>query len=80
MEKGNSLAVQWLGLGAFTAGSPGLIPGQETKIPQSALAQTKKLKQDFLGCPVIKNLPANAGDRDSVPLGKIPRASGQLSL
>ena len=44
MEKGNFLAVQWLGLSAFTAGSPGLIPGQETKIPQAALAQTKKIK------------------------------------
>ena len=44
MEKGNFLAAQWLGLSAFTAGSPGLIPGQETKIPQAALAQTKKIK------------------------------------
>ena len=30
---GTSLAVQWLGLGAFTAGAPGLIPGRGTKIP-----------------------------------------------
>ena len=30
---GNSLAVQWLGLGALTAGAPGSIPGWETKIP-----------------------------------------------
>ena len=32
---GNSLEVQWLGLGAFTAGALGLIPGQGTKIPQA---------------------------------------------
>ena len=34
-HKGNSLAVQWLGLGAFTAGGPGSIPGQGTKISQA---------------------------------------------
>ena len=32
---GNSLAVQWLGLCASTAGDMGLIPGQGTKILQS---------------------------------------------
>ena len=32
---GNSLAVQWLVLCASTAGSMGLIPDQETKIPQA---------------------------------------------
>ena len=30
----NSLAVQWLGLCAFTAEGPGLIPGWGIKIPQ----------------------------------------------
>ena len=35
-KKGNSLAVQWLGLGAFTAQGPVSIPGQGTKIPQAA--------------------------------------------
>ena len=33
---GNSLAVQWLGLGASTAGGPSSIPGQGTKILQAA--------------------------------------------
>ena len=33
---GNSLAVQWLGPGAFTAEDLGSIPGQGTKIPQAA--------------------------------------------
>ena len=31
--KGTSLAVQWLGLHASTAGGIGLIPGRGTKIP-----------------------------------------------
>ena len=32
---GNSLAVQWLGLCASTAGGPSSIPGRGTKIPQA---------------------------------------------
>ena len=31
----NSLLVQWLGLGAFTAKDPGSIPSWRTKIPQA---------------------------------------------
>ena len=34
--RGNSLAVQWLGIGTLTAKSPGLIPGGGTKILQAA--------------------------------------------
>ena len=34
---GGSLAVQWLGLSAFTAEGPGSLAGQETKIPQTML-------------------------------------------
>ena len=41
---GNSLAVQWLGLHAFTAEGPGSISGQGTKIPQ-AVQQGKKKKK-----------------------------------
>ena len=40
------------------------------------------LGQDFAGGPVVKNLPANAGDT-SLILGlgtKIPHAAGQLNL
>ena len=33
---GNSLAVQWLGLGTFTARGPGSGPGPGTKTPQAA--------------------------------------------
>ena len=34
-KKGNSLTIQWLGLGAFTARGLGSIPGQRTKIPRA---------------------------------------------
>ena len=34
---------------------------------------------DVPGGPVVKNLPANAGDTDLIPWpGKIPHAAGQL--
>ena len=37
---------------------------------------------DFPGGPLVKNLPSNAGDMDSIPGQgtKIPHAAGQLSL
>ncbi len=35
LMKGTSLAVQWLGLCAFTAEGLGSIPGQGTKTPQA---------------------------------------------
>ena len=41
---GNSLAVQWLGLCAFTAEGPGSISGQGTKIPQ-AMQHSQKIKK-----------------------------------
>ena len=46
---GNSLEVQWLVLRAFTAEGPGSIPGQGTKIPQTArlLGQKKKKKKKW---------------------------------
>ena len=40
-NRGNSLAVQWLGLRASTSGGTGLIPGQGT----SCMAQPKKTKR-----------------------------------
>ena len=41
----------------------------------------KSLWMDFPGGPVVKNLPANAGDMGSIPglRTKIPHALGQLS-
>ena len=44
-ELGNSLAVQWLGLHAFTAEGPGSISGGGTKILQAVAGKKKK-------CPV----------------------------
>ena len=40
-----------------------------------------KVMSDFPGSPVVKNLPSNAGDTDSIPGQgtKIPHAVGQLS-
>ena len=35
---------QWLGLNAFTATGPGLIPGCETKIPQASQGGREKKK------------------------------------
>ena len=42
---GNSVAVQWLGLHAFTAEGAGSIPSQGTKIPQAAEHGQKKQKE-----------------------------------
>ena len=42
---GNSLAVQWLGLRAFTAEGPSSIPGRGTKILQVARRSKKKKKK-----------------------------------
>ena len=39
---GNSVAVQWSGLSAFTVKGPGLIPGQGTKISQATLVRPKE--------------------------------------
>ena len=41
----NSLAVQRLGLRAFTAEGPGSIPGRGTNIPQAAQCNQKNKKQ-----------------------------------
>ena len=43
-EGGDSLAVQWLGLHASTAGGMGLIPGRGTKIPQTVPHGQNKIK------------------------------------
>ena len=39
---GNSLAVQWLGLHAFTAEGEGSIPGWGTRVPKAAWCRKKK--------------------------------------
>ena len=52
--KGNSLAVQWLGLGTFTAEGPGSIPGWGTKILQAKWhgQKTKTNKQNKKGMKI----------------------------
>ena len=40
-QVGNSLVVQWLGLGTFTDMGLGSIPGRGTKIPQTMLCRRK---------------------------------------
>ena len=42
---GISLAVQWLGLCASTAGGLGSIPGQGTEVPQVSVQGKKKKKE-----------------------------------
>ena len=44
--RGNSLAVQWLRLRAFTAVGLGLMPGQGTKIPQAVQHRQIKKKKE----------------------------------
>ena len=44
VKLGNSLAVQWLGLCTFTAEFGGSVPGQGTKITQTAWCGKKKKK------------------------------------
>ena len=81
MNQANSLAVQWLGLCASTAGGLGSIPGWGTKILQ-AHGVTKKIKKKkkkgFPGGTVVKNPPANVADTGSSPgLGRshIPQSN-----
>ena len=44
--------------------------------------KTESKDRDFPGGPVVKNLPSNAGDVDSIPAQgtKIPHATEKLSL
>ena len=50
VKMGTSLAVQWLGLHASTAGGPGSIPDRGTKILQAAWHCQKNFKKKWLGC------------------------------
>lgn len=40
MKHENSVAIQWLGFGTFTASSPGSTPGRGTMIPQTVRCAT----------------------------------------
>ena len=52
---GNSLAVQWLGLSASTAGSTGSISGWGTKIPHAGRPKKKFCLQRFISVKVFNN-------------------------
>ena len=56
--QGNSLTIQWLRFLTFTAEGLGLIPGQETTIPQAPWyggGKKKKTTSNFI--TIKKNLP-----------------------
>ena len=49
---GNSLGVQWLGLGAFTVVGLGSVPDWGTEIPQNCKAWPKKEKRNLVECKI----------------------------
>ena len=49
----SSLVVQWLELSAFTAMSPGSIPGWRTKFPQAVLHSPKRNVSTFLAICIL---------------------------
>ena len=57
------MAVQWLGLSAFTTEGLGSIPGQRNKIPQTRAAQARKKKTELLKC--ISSLGIRRGRKDA---------------
>ena len=64
---GTSLAIQLLRHHASTAGGVGSILPQGPKIPHAMWHGKKTNCRGFPGGSVDKNLPANAGDRGSIP-------------
>ena len=55
VNSGNSLAVQWLEIHAFTAEGTGSIPGWGTKIPQDTRRSQKKKKKVNSNSPIIRS-------------------------
>ena len=62
-KAGNSLAVQWLGLHAFTARALGSIPGRGTKIPQATRRSQKKKEKKLQGSDLAHEGSYGLGDR-----------------
>jgi len=52
IKAGNSLAVQWLGLGTFTAEGLGSFPGWGTKILSKLCSTVKKKKKKQEVCSI----------------------------
>ena len=59
--RGNSLAVQWLGLDILLDETPSSIPGQGTKIPQTMQLGQKKKKRIQLYVPPRKDFCLELG-------------------
>ena len=89
--QGNSLAVQCLGLCAFTAEGIGFISGQGTKISHVAWSECVCVYvcvcvcvcvcKDFLGGSVGKESACNTGNPSSIPgLRRSPREGNGNSL
>ena len=78
---GNSLAGQWLGLGAFTARAlvRSLVGELRSYKPHSPPASPSNKKEEFRASLVaqwVKNPPASAGDTDSSPVPEDPTCRG----
>ena len=85
VDIGNSLAVQWIGLHASTAGGTGSVPGWRTKIPHAALHRQNVLDTEPSASHLISHyfttgqvLPlfttsnfSNAGDRKNRTMNTI---------
>ena len=75
-SSGNSLAVQWLRLHAFTAKGTGSIPGQRTKIPQAAwCSQKRKRKKEN---DEKEDIKGNRGERKGSQQGGSGQTLGQF--
>ena len=60
IKAGNSLAVQWLGLGTFTAEGLGSFPGWGTKILSKLCSTVKKKKNTHKKTGSMQYLEENA--------------------
>ena len=76
---GNSLAVQWLRLLASTAGGKGLIPGQETKIPQ-AMQHGQNVKKKKKKTQKTPHLPLSLTSRFPGLLSSSPTSQAHSQL
>ena len=74
---GNSLVVQWLGLWASAAGSPGSVPGWELRShkPHSTAKENKK-SSGFPGGSVVKNCLPMQGTRVRALVQEDPTCRG----
>ena len=77
---GNSLAAQWLGLHASTAGGQDSIPGWELSYHKSHSSAKKKKKREFMGKKKTYMEKGKDVDKPPSPEGLWPQLSGQAHL